>query len=802
MAVQGVPMGTSPTVVVRGPRRYKREVLRGGTTLTRLRPGRYRISVRPVRIRRARRSGTRFDVLLPARRIISAKVGAGRITKVTVAFPVIKDSAVRPFGARVLSRFGRAESPMALRVRTRSAPRSGAILVSGPRPGLEFGLLHRVAAVTGVGNTRLLRLEPVPLGVAFPRLVVKRDLALRPASETRARSAALADSISFVASAGPVSCGVPARGWSIRAPLTLRPSLDVALNPTDSRSSGHLILRGAGSLSITATVPSGVRCSATIPGPVLVGVIVVGHIPIPVYGTVKAKLSASLTSSATIRASAPFRFSGGMRWQAGRTTPTQELVMTPTGSVSPVQSQLRLVPTLEVGIGHPSAGAHVSAGAGLELASDSCGWDLGPLLEAAAGVSLGSLSLEQPFFSRRWAGVTERWCQSSPSVPTSRPENAQPQCVAPLPSDPPDPAAISAPTAVPSWVGIRAPRMCFGHEQIDVRWVTVASDGATWLRLNALGSGWGPDLTVPWSNTATRALVRLDASGAQKFWPEPRTESNLASDLAGNVWYGADNSLVRRNANGDTQQYSVAPSGYYVRSVITRPDGSTWFLASAVQSEPVPAAEPVPGAFVGRIRADGDFARWPISLWQVDEMVEGPDGAFWAIQTCHFDACSTPGAAIVRISTNGQYSRVIMVPGTPTKLTVGGDDALWWVDREHRGLSRYTLNGTLVNHLGPWGWAEGPLIRSPTGVTSIGFSEDEASYGHFHQFDVGPDGSYVLTRLATTSLVPYSAARTASGSLLIGLRTCPVLMRAQAQVPATSVGPYKCPVALRGSGLP
>lgn len=396
LKVSGLPRGTRPAGRVAG-HGVRRRVRSGKLTLRHLRPGKYTVTLRRVRVARRWRSVRKGATVLPRSRRVTVKVGSGRKVTKRVAYGTIANPGVRRAPSGLLAVIGDPGSPSGLVYRNRRGlPRRGAILLAAPSAKLPRGLVARVTSSKSKRGKRTLRLRAVSVTTAVPAFSFSGSRRLKVAHWTRLRAR-----VSKVKRAchGPsdFDYGAHLDEFAIRhaSATPWPPQMSVGIAVRTSEHFGPRV--AAAGVSCTWALAALGPWQGAIPTPVG---------PIPVYATVPVTASASVEGSLSAftfhvvgthvlnidlgqHNSVGFSEEGTNQWF--------DRPLSFSGSAS-LSADLGL----EMGVGNPKAGDfHVSAGLGPKATWQAgAGCDLGfELGRLSVGAKIGPFEKSTPPYS-------------------------------------------------------------------------------------------------------------------------------------------------------------------------------------------------------------------------------------------------------------------------------------------------------------------------------------------------------------------------------------------------------------------
>jgi uncharacterized membrane protein YgcG len=397
VSVTGLPAGVAARVIVSGPHRLRLVVMRS-TVLSRLRPGLYILRAQQVVISRAIRDLPAGSVSYPTKASSMVVVKRGGRASATVIYGTIRSSHTHVLGVVPSALSGPDNDPSAVTVPRRDALGVSAILAAAPSEKLPFGLFDKVTSVAFNGSEATMSLTPATLEEAFPELDVETRVSFNfgppfaSARSARASSALSDVDLSFSHDLIPGllegSCGAPPSGWSLSPHGAVRPTLNVSLHKgAFSLLYGELSLTLAGDAGFDATLPSGVHCDLTVPGPKADAVIPIAGVPVPVEGAIDLDISLSLSGAAQVQTDAQLAMTGGVDFHGVYGTPILNVKPKASGSVQIAGGKISMGPEMQVGLGLTDINGHVDDS--LDVAAKgsgpgSCEIDIG----GSAGVGL------------------------------------------------------------------------------------------------------------------------------------------------------------------------------------------------------------------------------------------------------------------------------------------------------------------------------------------------------------------------------------------------------------------------------
>jgi virginiamycin B lyase len=189
---------------------------------------------------------------------------------------------------------------------------------------------------------------------------------------------------------------------------------------------------------------------------------------------------------------------------------------------------------------------------------------------------------------------------------------------------------------------------------------------------------WGPDGNLWAPDSPSNQIVRLTPAGVETDFPIPTYSANaqyIVNGPDGALWFtepgGAK--IARITTAGTITEYSTlpTPANVYAYNASTPtaltvgPDGALWYIDSTLNQ-------------IGHATTSGTVTQFPRSQSYSAQgtIVNGPDGAVYF---------GTGSGYVGRISPSGTTTLIPIQQlrqrgGQPTRLAVGGDNNLWYVD--------------------------------------------------------------------------------------------------------------------------
>jgi hypothetical protein len=428
--VVGLPSGqaaalllTGPPQHRHGPRLHRRLAPRGKRTRLRLAPGRYRLSVSPVTIRRRQGLIEKGATARPERRHLTVTVVAGRTRKATARYGSILNPGIRDVTHAVARVLGPPTEPSAVVLKVGTRVRRGQILSSHPTAKLPHGLLARVLAVSGKG-----RRQAVLRGADIYEVAPTFSFDV-PVMVTEGAGASRLVKCASSASEPGASPFVRLDHFHVSGGWTTSHFGFISVK-TGATAELHFDVTAGVSISTAAAL----KCALSLPSLGFQGM--AG--PIPVYGGVRPGAEVSVSAAASLASEGTAEVTIGVKASGvppaavpilGFSTPKFKA---PASVSAEVKAGLSLGAELGVGAEN-AANLHVDLTNGVEFSAKpgECSWDLTLGAFSATG-EVGPLSI------------------STPSTPALRKNLWHAPCGAPPPPPPPPPAPTPPPVTTPT----------------------------------------------------------------------------------------------------------------------------------------------------------------------------------------------------------------------------------------------------------------------------------------------------------------------------------------------------------------
>ncbi len=318
MRVTGLPPSVAANVVVRGP--GFSGVLRRSRTLSRLRPGRYRFTVRSVTIPGGHRVRA-GSLALPATAPTVVQVLAGhranaRLRYGTIIGPNVRRLKISPFSVR-----GSPENPTALVLPAVPRTKVGMILTASPSAKLPAGLFHKVVSVRRAGRLFVVTLKPAKLTDAFAQVAFNSTVNFRAGGTVgEAHSAGFDPLVASLQMSDFTRCSLPVADSYLNEQQSFGVKAEVQFYvPTffgipDGLPEGKIALTANASASLQALIRKNTGCSASRTLATLPGDIPVGPVVVPVFLEVSLFGSASLSQDLHVQANAGLSLTAGVEF--------------------------------------------------------------------------------------------------------------------------------------------------------------------------------------------------------------------------------------------------------------------------------------------------------------------------------------------------------------------------------------------------------------------------------------------------------------------------------------------------------
>lgn len=282
LSVRGLPAGTPPVGTLRGPG-TRRQVRSSRLVLTRLRPGRYTLSLSKTRVRRASGAIRRGATATPQRRRVSIRIRPGRRTRSTVLYSSIVNSVstVRPSTVREL--IGPAGDPTAVVLSGRRGPRLGSFVSIASGGEVARGVLSKVTSVSRRSDTVLVGLRAISVFEVAPVFEFDERISGARGSTVRARACGGVSGLEPYRTIKNVRF---AGGWNTQRVLRQDIKVGVRLQVDLDAEVGVTVTRGLG-------LDCSLKPSVSVSG--MAG-------PIPVTAAIEGEVSASAAVGASLSA--------------------------------------------------------------------------------------------------------------------------------------------------------------------------------------------------------------------------------------------------------------------------------------------------------------------------------------------------------------------------------------------------------------------------------------------------------------------------------------------------------------------
>lgn len=395
ITISGLPRGERGAVVVVGPKqsprartRFHREIAKlGRVRLRGLKPGKYKLLVKTVRINRRHGTIKRGATAFPARRKMKVKVRRRSAARVSVRYRTIRNPGLKVVSPRKILRvLGKRRNPRGVVVRGGRNYRRGMLLSSKPSGRLPRGLLARVKRVKHGQLRSTLYLRPASIYEVAPNMSFRTRL--------------------HVQSAATASAGITCEGSSGISPFVRVSNVWADGSWTTSNVWPFGDVTTGARVDLAFDVGAGVdvasvvggSCQLSLPGFSLQGFAA----GIPIYGAVKPVLVGSAGAGVRLKAEGTVRVNTGAQISA---IPPKAAPSLGFGSPRFTFSDevfadvgLGFGLNSEVGLGvNEAANLHASFGNNLDfhVGGGVCRWDL-RLGTFSAGGKLGRFGISTP----------------------------------------------------------------------------------------------------------------------------------------------------------------------------------------------------------------------------------------------------------------------------------------------------------------------------------------------------------------------------------------------------------------------
>lgn len=399
--VTGLPPNVAANVVVRGP--GFSGVLRRSRTLSRLRPGRYRLTVRSVTIPGGHRVRA-GSLALPATpptvvQVVAGHRAAARLRYGTIIGPNVRRLKISPFSVR-----GSPENPTALVLPAALRTQVGTILTASPSTKLPAGLFHKVVSVRRSGRRVVVTLKPAKLTEAFAQVAFNSTVNFRAGSTVgEAHSAGFDPLVASLKINDFSGCSLPVADSYLNEQQNFGVKAEVQFYvPTffgipDGLPEGKIALTANASASLQALIRKNTGCSASKTLATLPGDIPVGPVVVPVFLQVSLFGSASLSQDLNVQANAGLSLTAGVEFHGTNIHNISGVHGTASESASGA-GKLAVGVGFRFAVGVASiADVHLDVKPQLAFEAalgGSCSLSLGAPFQV--GVSLGPFQLNQP----------------------------------------------------------------------------------------------------------------------------------------------------------------------------------------------------------------------------------------------------------------------------------------------------------------------------------------------------------------------------------------------------------------------
>jgi hypothetical protein len=391
LRLAGLPRGEQARITLLGPpqasgskRKLRRHLTIGAIRRLELRPGRYRVKLARVTLRRGRGRIDRGAVASPVRKKLRVTVRADRNSALDVRYGTIINPGVRGVSGRIARVLGDPLSPSGLVLASGAAAARGQVLSAEPSAQLPHGLLARVTSVRRAHGGQVVGLQPEDIYDVAPNMTLDVPLSQEEAAKV---SKFATCKVGELNPSAHVSDFRLTGGWTTTHVLF-----------SDIKTGAEVELHYRVSVGVGVTARVGVKCSLSLPEFGIQGM--AG--PIPVYGGFRPSASAELGAAATMQATGSVEVTTGAR--VGGIPPSATPIVnfsSPRFELSAQQFaglKASIGLNAEIGIGVANAAnIHASVGNSLDFtaAPGQCSWDLNLGAFSATG-EIGPLSISTP----------------------------------------------------------------------------------------------------------------------------------------------------------------------------------------------------------------------------------------------------------------------------------------------------------------------------------------------------------------------------------------------------------------------
>jgi hypothetical protein len=429
LKVIGLPRGEAGSLLIEGPRSSgkgrvtRRLAVVRGRRLSRLPAGRYRITVKKVRLRRRHQTIERGAVATPVSSRIKLRVKPGATTKAEVKYGTILNPGIRSAGGKISDVIGDPESPSGLVMKGARGVHRGTVLSAPPSSLLPQGLLARVTSVRTSRGAQRVALTPAGIYEVAPNMSFDIPLSGAEAARVSALLKCGPDGSSFSPFARISDIHLTG-GWKTAHVLF-----------ADVTNGATVELHFKASAGVDVIAGSSFSCSVSLPSVAIQGM--AG--PIPVYGAIKPQAKAEIASQGKVHTEGSTELTLGTSVRIpGGASPILSFGSPRFTFASEVFTGLKagVGLTAELGIGAANAAnLHLSMGNTLNFNAGpgNCSWDL-DLGSFGIGGKIGPVDIDgpstPPFYHHT---LWHQGCGAPPPPPSPAPAPAP---APPAPSGP------------------------------------------------------------------------------------------------------------------------------------------------------------------------------------------------------------------------------------------------------------------------------------------------------------------------------------------------------------------------------
>lgn len=289
--VIGLPPGQAPSGLLRGPGGLRRRVASASVRIAHAKPGRYVLTLKPVRIAHARSPIRSGAIAKPFHVSVSARVRPGKSANLPGSYGSIINPGILSITGGIASLTGSPENPTTVTFQGRKHFARGTILSIPPSLSLPRGLLAHVVSSTARGGDTVLSVTPASPYEVAPAL--QYEVPLTSAQASAAGLSAGCGSASGVAPYRRIKDITFSGGWNTMPWIHIPVGVKAAVHFTAETG-----------LDVTGGL--GISCSAqaSISANGMAG-------PVPVTAAIQGELNASAAAGGVLSAGGSLRIDAG-----------------------------------------------------------------------------------------------------------------------------------------------------------------------------------------------------------------------------------------------------------------------------------------------------------------------------------------------------------------------------------------------------------------------------------------------------------------------------------------------------------